>query len=272
MLLTITVGALAFGWYANRALRQRAAVAAILRQGGRIYYAHNDPLRVNAQAATPPPLAGLLGVDFVDTVTVAEFIGPEFDDADLVWLDALPAIHWLRIHETKLTGASFQHVSRCRQITALVINGSPLQDVALPEIGRMQQLGTLHLVDTRITDAELHSLSNLTGLNSLTLSGCAITDAGLASCALAPTIRELSLENTRVGDAGITQLQQLPLLGRLSLYGSQVSDAGVVGLSQIAPLRSVMLGSTHVTNDGLRQLRDSSMPWLYISPSPNDNP
>ena len=275
LLIVFTALALTLGWYANRALRQRAAVAVILQKGGRISYSHNDFKAVpSPELATPPPLAGLLGIDFVDTVTVAEFLGPQFNDDDLQLLDSLPRIHWLRIYETKVTGSGFDHVARCRRVTWLLVNHSPLTDEALPAIGRMRQLTTLHLVDTRLTDAQLHSLAPLTALQSLSLSQCSISDAGLEQLPLPATLTDLSLENTRIGDRGIELLQRqnLPLLTRLCLYGSQATDASIPTLTKMPQVTSIILGSTQVTPDGLRQLQAARSSGMYISPDPDGRP
>ena len=273
LLLVVTVLALYLGWHANLALRQRAAVASVLRRGGRIFYSYADPVQNPAyELATPPRLAGLLGIDFVDRVTVVEFIGPEFGDDDLRLLDDMPYVRWLRIYGTSVTGKTFEHVADRPRITVLLVNHSPLEDAALAEIGRMRHLKTLHLVDTRITDAGLGSLVELKRLESLSLSECEISDTGLASWPLPATLMEVSLENTNVSDETVMQLVSLPQLSRLTLYGSPVTDDSIATLAQMPQLKAVMLGETKVTDDGLRRLIEGRGQQLVVSPDPDGGP
>jgi hypothetical protein len=269
--IAFTALALAMGWYSNRAWQQRRAVEVIRGKGGRIHYAHNDPVfhPVPSEVKTPP-LAEYLGLDFVDSVTMVEYLGKKFNDDDLALLDHLPEVHWLRIYDTAVTGAGFGHVSARRNIDTLLVHLTSLEDSALAEIGRMPQLTTLHITEgSKITDEGVARLATLRRLESLSLSQCAISNAGLAALDPPETLQSISLEDTRIGDAGVALLERLPHLERISLVGSPVSDVALAHLRRMPGLKSVMLGNTQVSNDGLRQLQAQRGSSLYVSPDPD---
>lgn len=271
--VVLTVALLALGWYANRALQQRAAVAAIRRQGGTVLYSHET----NASLGAPPPRLSLraakwLGIDFVDHVAWVTMEGSKFDDADLKLLDALPRLSQLSLYETNIRGQSFHHVSRCRNLTFLVINETPLEDRALVEIGRMPQLTSLHLVDTKLTDAGLQHLAGLERLSDLSLSGAPITDASLAQARLPETLTVLSLGQTQIGDEGVRQLERLPRLRWLCLNDCGVSDASIESLMKMPRLRHVTLNRTRMSNAGLSRLQAALGPGCTVTPHPQGRP
>ena len=272
--LCFTALAVWMGWYSNRAWQQRRAVETILRKGGRICYYYNDPVRDPMAVSAPQPaLANYLGIDFVETVTIAEFLGKDFTDADLALLDQLPRVHWLRLYDTSITGSGFRHVSSCKKVTVLLVNLSPLEDLALTEIGRMPQLKTLHITDgSRITDDGLRALASLRQLESLSLSQCDISDAGLEKLDPPESLREVSLEDTHIGNASVSLLARLPNVTRLSLVGSPVGDAAIPDLARMSGLKSVMLGNTRTSNEGLRDLQARTGPRVVVSPNPDGIP
>jgi hypothetical protein len=265
--IVLTVLLVVLGYWANRSLRQRAAVESILRRGGRINYVTEDLSKVAVGAPTAEPhwLAKYLGRDFIEGVGVAEFIGKDFTDADLKLLDDLPDVHWFRIYETQITGSEFAHVSRLKKLRSLLVHHSPLGDDAMIEVGKLHDLELLYLQDTRITDRGAVRVSGLDKLTRLTMSRCAITDAALAE-GLSPDITELSLEDTGITDAGLVPIGRLQHLERLSLVGSKVTDDGVAALQSMKSLKAVMLGDT-VSQQGLLKLQERR-PDLYVSPSP----
>jgi hypothetical protein len=269
--IAFTALALWMGWYSNRAWQQRRAVETILRKGGRVCYVFNDPVRdPTAVTAPKPALADYLGLDFVDTVTIAEFLGKDFTDDDLALLDDLPHVHWLRFYDTSITGSGFRHVSARTKVNVLLVNLSPLENAALMEIGRMSQLKTLHITEgASITDDGLASLAPLRHLESLSLSQCTISNAGLARLDPPATLREVSLEDTQIGDAGVALLARLPNLERLSLVGSPVTDASTAHFAAMPSLKSVMLGNTRVSDQALRALQAKAGPSLYVAPDPD---
>jgi hypothetical protein len=265
--IVLTVLLVVLGYWANRSLRQRAAVESILRRGGRIHYASEDvsKLAVGAPTAEAHWLAKYLGRDFVEGVAIAEFIGQDFADADLKLLDDLPDIHWLRIYDTQVTGSEFAHVARLKKLRSLLVHHSPLGDEALVEVGKLHDLELLYLEDTRITDRGAVHASALMKLTRLTMSRCSITEEALAE-GLPPKLVELSLEDTGIGDAGVLVIGKLEHLERLSLVGSKVTDKAVPSLQQIKSLKAVTFGDT-LSQQGLLKLQERR-PDLYISPSP----
>lgn len=73
LMLLVLVIAAPLGWIVHRAHIQRDAVAAIVRAGGTVRYdpQYKNGKPVNAPLRTPGWMAAWVGVDYLDTVTMA---------------------------------------------------------------------------------------------------------------------------------------------------------------------------------------------------------
>src|SRR5262245_13888831 len=93
LLLLVTVACGAFGWlgYKMRLVeRQRAAVEAIQKLGGRVYFAHDQ-----GPAPGPAWLRKLLGEDFFATVTYVALSEKDISDSALAHLGAFEQLQHL---------------------------------------------------------------------------------------------------------------------------------------------------------------------------------
>jgi len=132
-------------------------------------------------------------------------------DADLVHLEALPA---LEVLDLRLTAIGDAGVARLEGTRALRF---------------------LNLFRTRLTDAGLDHLAGNAGLETLLVGGTQVTDEGLARLKAFPRLRKLSVFDTQVGDAGLEHLRGLPRLEILLLGKSRVTAAGRERISAALP-------------------------------------
>jgi len=266
MLLLLTAVALGLGWYCNRAQRQQRAVAAIVQQGGRVLYTHQLPGRTT----DPPWLSRYLGMDYADTLGNVELIGSQFDDDDLVLLDDLPGVQWIRLHETKVTGRRFDCISRQTGLTWLVVKDSPIRGDALRHLRPLHRLETLYLEGTAIGDADLAHLKGLTELKDLSLNETQVGDAGMVSVAELTKLKELHLEQTRLTDKGLVTLAPLQKLERITVYGTAITDESV-GVLLSWTLKDAAVGQTGITPAGLKRLKAGAAGQSVVG-IPESNP
>lgn len=230
LMLAVLAAGVWMGWQANRARRQRGAVAAIEEHGGRVLYDWEfvDGERTpGTQPHAPRWLRGLLGDEFFQSVVQVYLILDDPPGEPLARLDA-----GFTAHLEHLTG-----------------------------------LRKLLLDNLVVTDKDLGRLKRLTNLEELSLwDATEVTAEGLAHLEHIHRLKYLIVVNSRVTDDGLRALAGLPRLEFLCLAGNPISDAGLVHLKGLKNLRSLNLISCRLTDDGLEELKGmSNLESLWVS-------
>jgi Leucine-rich repeat (LRR) protein len=181
-------------------------------------------------------------------------------------------------HQTDLTDADLEHLSRLIDLQSLDLSGTPIGNAALAHVRGLTALVRLNLHGTQIDDTGLENLRTLAALRELDLSGTRISNQGLAALGrlralrtlnLAGTgisgpldhlkalaeLRELQLQDTRIRDDTLHDLWALPHLGALDLGGTAITDAGAKDLAGLSGLRVLDLHGTRVSAAGAAKLR-----------------
>jgi hypothetical protein len=190
MLITLTVVGISVGVLANRARRQRDAVAALIAAGGAVMYDYNfDANHVqipDAKPAGPTWLRKIVGDHFLDDVVFVYLGGCHPTDGDLKQLAAFEKLDWLY-----LSGLAAEHITD-RQIAYL---------------SSLSRLRSLDLGSTEITDAGLAHLARLPSLRWLDLQGTSITDAGTCHLRRMVGLEDVYLANTKISPHGLAELR-----------------------------------------------------------------
>ena len=206
MLLVVLVLSVWLGYYANRAARQRRAVALVEELGGVAKYdyeLHSDSERYK-RPGRPTWLRKTLGADWFSRVILLKLGETSGSDDDIARLiNDLPDIMFLDLHAT------------------------PTGDSALRDVCALKELLFLNLKHTDITDEALRHLRECRQLADLSLDGTGVSDAGLVYLSRLENLVGLSLDDTNVTDAGLAHLMDLPSLSMLTLNGTKVTDAAV---------------------------------------------
>ena len=235
----------------EQARKQRAAVEAIRRLGGRAWYDYQIELDRSENAPPPGPkwMREWFGVDFLATVQDV-FLGPvkptdnPLDDAGLEQLEeplkALPRLETLGISRAKVTDAGLKHLAG------------------------LSQVKTLYLFGTSITDSGLEHIQAMTQLEHLGIGETGITDAGLRYLVALKHLRNLDLTKTKITGPGLRYLEGLENLRLLYLGQTNITDAGLEYLKDCHHLKELYLGDTHVTEEGVKKLREA-LPNCRIS-------
>jgi Leucine Rich repeat len=247
----------------NRAERQKAAVAVILKEGGEVDYDY-WPLR--KEPPGPIWLRKLLGDDFfttVDGVTLKT-------DAGMKLLDDLPKLRNVRVRPAgsigaapeKLTDAGITHLKGLTQLATLQLQHTAMTDAGVASFKGLTELNILELDYTNLTDSGLAQVTALSKLGILTLRGTKVTDAGMKHLSGFTNLYDLDLGNTNVTDAGLAQLAGLPRLEILHLDSTKITDSGLEHLTKLPMLDRLDVRSTEVTVAGVNALQ-RSMPKLF---------
>jgi hypothetical protein len=263
LLLLFVVVAVPCSWLATEmkaARKQREAVAAIEKAGGKVGYDYEpDPYLVpDAEPPGPAWLRKLLGNDLFVSVTVASIIARDaIGDAELEFLEGLPQLQELELGGGMVSGAGLGRIAELPQIQRLVLAGTDVSDAGLQRLKGLTRLQSLDLESTNVSDAGLQYLEGMTRLQELELDETRVGDAGLEHLRGLTQLDSLDLTSTEVTDAGLEHLKGLTQLRNLTLRGTRVSDAGLEHLEGLIQLNLLHLERTKVTNAGVKKLRQA---------------
>jgi len=180
------------GWKVREARQQQAAVAAILKLGGRVSYDYQFDAAGSFLSSGAPPgpewLHALLGDDFFRSVYQIDFLS--------------------LLRDSTLTDANLERLKGLSQLKELFLSSTHVTDAGLEHLKGLTNLEVLALGSTRVTDAGLQYLTQLTKLEALDLNCTQVSDAGLERLKGLTRLKELSLQATKVTPAGVAELQK----------------------------------------------------------------
>ncbi len=176
LLIVVTLVGCGFAWFGlkvRESHRQEAAVAAIERLGGRVFY--------DAEPPGSGLVRALLGDEFFRNVRQVDLEIYAVDDADLEHLHGLTRLTRLEIDGTQITDAGLVHLKALTRLEFLDLNNTSISDAGLKQLHELTRLEILELNNTPVTDAGMAQLAGLSELKLLTLHGTHVTDAGAAA-------------------------------------------------------------------------------------------
>jgi hypothetical protein len=211
LIVVISVLCVVFAVVANRANRQRRAVARLQEVNAVARYDYEE--RANSPRPTLPWLRKLLGIDYFDTATLVFFMGDKAHGEDLEILSDLPHVVYLNLEQSNLPGDALVRIEKLSNLKSIGLGGTNGTDSALEHLSRMPQLESITIDSfnrpgSHVTDQGLAHLSKLKKLSSLALNSWYITDAGLVHLQGLTSLEQLTLYDTRVTKEGVAQLQK----------------------------------------------------------------
>ena len=238
------------------------------------------------------------------------------DDGMLRDFESLPTIRSLHIFENDPFGgmqertsvpadaselsAAVRRITRLRQLESVHFHGPSVSETDLEHLAQLRQLQALSLVGSRLND--LHALPRFQRLNSLWLSCDSITATGWKHVSQLPDLEQLGLKGMTlrapdlkhlgpcrkltilqldqtlissdcwpviaqldrleelqgvsvvIADPEKNQLPQLPRLKRLNFRDTNVSDESLVGLASCPHLTELNLMRAHITDAAIPHL------------------
>ena len=212
-----------------KARREKAAVEAIEKLGGKVVLNEKVPLR-SASARQ------ILGDDRYRAVHRLE-VDSSFraSSEEMTQLSSFTHIEGLWLVKTQVTDAGLVRVSRLKTIKNLWLDNTHVTDAGIQVISGLPELEFISVDNTHVGDAGLRHLSGLRKLTGLSLCNTLVTDAGLMHFSGLTELTGLDLSHTRVTDSGIKHLYNLKKLQDLLLDRTQVTDAGVAELQKALP-------------------------------------
>ncbi len=182
---------LALGWFvrlSRLAMDQHAAVEAIRKSGGHLYYDWEWSDGRPVPGARAPWLSELMNrspsaPDYSANIVCVSFAATQGSDVEMTIVGQLIALEDLNLSGTNLTDERTVHFQSLTHLRRLDLSdcGKNITDAGLISLGGLLQLESLNLDDTDVTDAGLPSLSGLVRLQSLSLRNTRTSNAGINS-------------------------------------------------------------------------------------------
>ena len=184
----------------------------------------------------------------------------------------LSRLEILIARDSALNDDSMSHLTECRNLKHLHLNGAHLTDAGLKHLSGLTELKTLNLTGTRVTDSGLVHLKQLRQLTQLVFNGTSMSLNGvvrlvvehqhrtlgeaLATMNLTRTddsdnIVTVDAAGTTFGDQEMRYLKHLPVLKELHLAATSVTDAGMPAVRHLHQLEELYLMKCAVTDAGL---------------------
>ncbi|HEY1785824.1 MAG TPA: M56 family metallopeptidase [Pirellulales bacterium] len=162
-----------------------------------------------------------------------------------------------------VTPAVWPKLTGLKQLTALSVEGSALNDADLAQLADLAALEQLNLPKSNVTGTGLKALANLKRLKSLTLSDSPFTDKGAESLRALPTLEWLNLSKTKITDRALDAIATLPALFVLNLDETQVTADSLLKLRDLKKLSEVTVGA-RLSDADLAPVR-AAMPEVHFS-------
>jgi hypothetical protein len=166
----------------STAIRQQAAVAAIIELGGNnlpwVGLWYDDDLADPDYAARSPEQRSFL-TNCVDSVVEVSLFQTSGADRLLNHVGKLRSLRRVVIEDTDASERGVEYLTACRELRYISFRGSFIGDSGLIPLARLRKLETLDLVGTHVTDSGLESLTQMSTLRDVYLSApvspCGVT-------------------------------------------------------------------------------------------------
>jgi hypothetical protein len=160
--------------------KQREAVEAITRAGGKVWYRFEydgNPFqeKIPEQPLVRAWLSRLLGKDFVEDVVAATVR----NDAGLEVIGDLPQLERLDLWFSDVTDRGLANLKALKRLRLLSLEATKITDGSLKHVAALPRLERLVLADTAVTDTGLEFLRSSMHLEYINLEGTHVTPEGV---------------------------------------------------------------------------------------------
>jgi hypothetical protein len=170
------------GWFTlkmRQAERQRKAVEAIERGGGKVYYIYDLGVELSQFLRAKGQLGELLGVDLVWNVYSVDLSGCGQSEVEVKIVTELVDLRQLNAQDQQVGDTELEDITGLAHLEALWLRGTQVTDVGLERLATLTDLRRLSLSRTQVTDAGLEHLKGMTNLEYLDVSETQVTGKGV---------------------------------------------------------------------------------------------
>ena len=218
MLVVVLLLSVWLGWMANKAAKQRRAVALVEELGGGVVYDYDVSStgpKTQKAPLVPEWLRELWGIDFFSTVGAVSFMNELRPSVTVAVTDrqiaqithGFPNVTHINLGGSAVGDSGLKHLASCEHLVSLVV-GDNTTDEGLRHLRDYPSLTELHLINVPITDAGVLQVCQMKQLIFLDLSGTRITDDGLVYVSELPNLQKLLLIGSDATHDGVARLRR----------------------------------------------------------------
>lgn len=271
LLIAVTVFAVAFGFWVERAERQRR-VAEFLAKKNVSWYFEGDV------GSTPPPRTVATDHYWRSITTMrVHSAGTSREEAEeiLSQITGLPSLKALQFH-CYFPNFDWSPLSHASNLTDVDMQGTNMRSEDFATIARLPRLKNLKLFCFGYRVGDLSPLGNARGLEHLQLQFYEGSDLDLSFVTKLPRLKRLRVNDAddrlceslsgsktlkqlwstygRITNTGVEALSNISTLEDLDLMGTFVTDDAIDSLSRLPKLKTINLTGTRVTYNGIVRL------------------
>lgn len=200
-----------------------------------------------------------------DGSLVVQSSSGSFDDSDLSQFKKFATIDRLLLKRTNVTGSGFKNW-KSPHISAIFLDGSPINYEGLQAICAMPGLRSLSLREVQLTRESLHLLANGSNLSSLFFSndvlGPQLTEDDLSILSDSKTICVLDPGAMEISEKGLESVLAIKNLQLLKLHASRLTESAWKRLEKPSNLQTVSFLDEKIDQRMLTKILRISAPYL----------
>jgi len=172
------------------------------------------------------------------------------------------------LNDTQANDDDLQVISRCHELTFLMLKGTAVTDLGTPNLRGLKNLRSLILSDTKITDAAIEDVAQVPLLGTLRISETAVTDGGVAKLRAHKQLNELFLGNTKVTGKSLAHAATCPRLRLVWLEQANVDPNDILPLANCPGFEILALIECGITDDHLAGINRLGKVGLFFDDNP----
>jgi Leucine-rich repeat (LRR) protein len=142
-----------------------------------------------------------------------------------------------------------------RQLLALWLEGTALDDSHPEVFADMPALETLELMGTAIGDRTIGAIPKRAPVLWLDLSRTRVTSRALSAIKAMPRLVYLNLSNCKLGPGACSGIERLDQLKSLNLNETGIGDNDLEEVAKLKPLEQLYISGNAVTDEGVAHLK-----------------
>lgn len=254
------------------ARQQRAAVAWVETQGGRVTYDHQaknlkpvnvwystgseeDAAQWQSRLPEDTPLAKAMGRDFAYKVHEVSFYQSKLD-GDPEVLKHANGMKELGFGDCDINQKMLVAIGKCQELEKLDFVDCRIKNAeALIHLAALPKLTALSIMRTTLDGPGIQHIARCTNLEQLELTGCKFDAAEAVHLRSLTKLTACDFNGTSVGDAEIGIVRHWPKLERLVL-GEGITDAAMVDIKTVKSLKGIAFDGSLITDASLDDLAE----------------
>lgn len=196
-------------------------------------------------------------------------MGPQFSDADLVYLKYIPGLKGVRLSSPNIADLGLGYLAKAPGLKTIASSRGTFTEAGLAHLAEMADLEQINLLGVKATDKTLEGIKNLKKLRVLGgFDTSAITDAGMKNLEDLTELVSIDFHLAKITDASAFYLKKMTKLKSIYFAHADLTDAAVREFAKLPALTELQLWDCKVHGEGLEALKGKAIARLNLAGNP----